>query len=602
MFEKTDQNINGVDCATIRNNLIINNILRGVTMFEKALNRLMRNNCYDQSQYPEDFFIIETLLITFREWFSNYSVFSGTINFSILSALLLNQISEKIVLLNDLMPSAKGKKQTSKKQTEANRESIIKTLDDILDKIASGINSLERHNTDISEQMEQFVQRSFNIHMNKKHEKKDKRNVSSRGEKTIIFPFNDCDNYEDIATDRKRFKKEILENLCTEHQTGHKKCCKGKKSYSLVGFRPKPRKSIMKDNLQHVYPIRMGKCKICGEKFSFLPSFLPREKHFGIEIIGSMIRNVLLFNSSIRSAFETLNDFCTVKSKETIFNWLKWIGEIHPANLLIRAGVRGTGYLHEDEGFEKEVDLRTYSVLMIEPGSMLVWHADYVDHVDEKNLIKSFEGFLEKITFKVIGISKDKWKASTNALKKVIRGVWLGFCHRHCKKNFFDSLQKYQKETGCSDNKVKEIYQEFISILNKSTSGTNLIVRLKQLERREECNHPLLKNRIKEVKENAVHYTMPKKRKGITKTTFAVDNYLKIVKRKLKQVESFRDKEMTKLTFQGMANVRNFVPFMSGAKNAHKSPFELAGGETYGLSWIQAMNIHNAFLFTPTAF
>jgi len=54
-------------------------------------------------------------------------------------------------------------------------------------------------------------------------------------------------------------------------------------------------------------------------------------------------------------------------------------------------------------------------------------------------------------------------------------------------------------------------------------------------------------------------------------------------------VESFRDEKMTKLTFQGMANVRNFVPFMSGAKNAHKSPFELAGGETYGLSWIYVL-------------
>ena len=37
-------------------------------------------------------------------------------------------------------------------------------------------------------------------------------------------------------------------------------------------------------------------------------------------------------------------------------------------------------------------------------------------------------------------------------------------------------------------------------------------------------------------------------------------------------------------------------------KNAHKRPFELAGGETYGLSWIQTMNTHTAFLFTPIAF
>jgi len=51
-----------------------------------------------------------------------------------------------------------------------------------------------------------------------------------------------------------------------------------------------------------------------------------------------------------------------------------------------------------------------------------------------------------------------------------------------------------------------------------------------------------------------------------------------------------------------MANLRNFVPFMTGAKNAHKSPFELANGETYNMPWIEVLNVHNAFLFTDEAF
>ncbi len=55
---------------------------------------------------------------------------------------------------------------------------------------------------------------------------------------------------------------------------------------------------------------------------------------------------------------------------------------------------------------------------------------------------------------------------------------------------------------------------------------------------------------------------------------------------------------MTEILFRAMANLRNFVPFMSGAENMHKSPFMLAQGETYDLPWIQAMNVHNAFLFT----
>ena len=603
MYEDAVQNIDDINCPSITNNEILNNIKRGLTMLEKAINRLMRKNFYDRSQYPSIFLQIETLMNSIRKWLRAYKSLSGTKSFSCLSTLLLSELQEMIIDLIDSISSEKGKKQISKKQKETDILSLRKSFENILDKIISGIESLETYNTDISEQMEKYVQQLFAKHIVEDAEERKIFSASSRGEKTIIFPFSTPENYEELISSPKVFRKMVLDNLDSEHQTGHKKtCCEKEKTYRLIGFRSKPRKVKMKNGKQQVFPIRMGECKVCGVKFSFLPSFLPREKHFEINIIGTLVRNVLLFNNIIRSAFETMKDFCGIKSKETIFNWLRWVGMIHPAKLLTRAGAIGSGYIHEDEGFEKEVDLRTYSVVMVELGSMLVWHADYVDHVDEKGLIRSFEKFLKEITFKVIGVCKDKWKASTNALKKVVKRIWIGFCHRHCKKNFWDSLAKYQKKTGCTDKTVRELYREFKLILDNSTSKINLEVRVKKFEKREELSDPLLKQRIKELKENAAHYTMHNKRKGITTTTFAVDNYLKIVKRKLKQVESFRDEEMTKLTFQGMATLRNFVPFMSGAKNAHKSPFELAGGKTYGLPWIQTMNMHNAFLFTPTAF
>jgi hypothetical protein len=107
--------------------------------------------------------------------------------------------------------------------------------------------------------------------------------------------------------------------------------------------------------------------------------------------------------------------------------------------------------------------------------------------------------------------------------------------------------------------------------------------------------------RLDELKENASHYTCHKKREGITKTTSIVDNFLKSVKRKLTMAESFRDKKWSQILFRAMANTRNFVPFLPGAKNAHKSPFVLAQGQTYDLPWIQVMNFHNAFLFTENA-
>jgi hypothetical protein len=464
-MSETSKTIDEQDSA---NNLILNNILRGLTMLDNSLDRLMRNNFYDRAQYPEHYFDVKSLLINIREWISDYKMFSGTENFTYSLSMLLTELSQVIIDLFDVISSENGKKQVSKKQKEKQKESIHLSMNKILDKISLAINSLNTFDTDMSAQMEKFVKRTFEKYMNKAHDIKD-RLLSSRGEKTIVFPFSNPDNYADMISDSKRFKSEILEKL-SPHQSGHKNNCSNRNSYSLIGFRSNPRKTKMKDNKKHKYEIRMGKCKSCGEKFSFLPSFLPREKHFGIEIIGNLLRNILLFNESIRAAFESLNDFVKVKSKQTAFNWIRWIGTILPAHLLTRSGIEGSGYLHEDEGFEKEIEMRTYSVVLVEPESMLVWHADYLDHVDEKSLIESFEKFLEEVSFKVIGVTKDKWKASTNALKKTIKGIWIGYCHRHFKKNMWDSLKKYQKETKCSQKTISELYTEFKKVLEQSTS------------------------------------------------------------------------------------------------------------------------------------
>ena len=110
-------------------------------------------------------------------------------------------------------------------------------------------------------------------------------------------------------------------------------------------------------------------------------------------------------------------------------------------------------------------------------------------------------------------------------------------------------------------------------------------------------DHPAVAGVIGELEKSAVHYTVYKRRNGIKRTTSLVDSFLKTVKRKLRQAESFRDPNWATLLLRAMANVRNFVPFMSGAKNAGKSPFVLANGSTYDLPWSQVMNVHNAFLF-----
>jgi hypothetical protein len=468
----------------------------------------------------------------------------------------------------------------------------------MLDHIADYLKKWQS-DTLIGTELEKGLQKAFENYCIKKRDKKT-TSVSGRGDKTYIFPCAHKEEYQCLVKDKRRFQAEVVDKLSEyTHATGHKSSCTGPKEYAPIGFRPRDRKSIMATGHQEQFPVRMVQCKNCKERFSLLPSFLPREKHFAIDSIGQVFQNILLFSQSIQAALQNLS-VAGVKSKQTIFNWLRWIGTFHPAAVLTRAGVAGSGYLQEDEGFEKEPNLRTYSVVMVEPKTLLVWHADYVDHVDEKTLCSSFEEFLQRVSFKIIGVTKDKWEASTKALKAVFKGIWIGFCHRHCLKKFRQALVEYQEQTLCTAKERGRLYKVFKKVLESSTSQISLEVKLKSLHE-VAFDHPLLKGRLAELKENASHYTCHKKREGISKTTSIVDNFLKSVKRKLTMTESFRDKEYSQILFQAMANTRNFVPFLPGAKNAHKSPFMLAQGKTHDLPWIQVMNFHNAFLFTANA-
>jgi hypothetical protein len=317
-----------------------------------------------------------------------------------------------------------------------------------------------QNDTVIGIELDKGLQEAFENYCINNHKER-KIPLSNRGEKTYIFPCGSKEEYLCLINDKKKFRAEVVEKLPEyTHATGHKASCKGPKKYTLIGFRSSDRKPFMATGQQGRFPIQMVRCENCKARFSLLPSFLPREKHFAIDVIGQVFQNILLFSQSIQAALQNLT-VAGVKSKQTIFNWLRWIGTFHPAAVLTRAGVISSGYFQEDEGFEKEPNLRTYTVFMVDPKTALVWHADYLDHVDEENLCASFEKFLQRVTFKILGVTKDKWEASTKALKAVFKGIWIGFCHRHCLKKFWQTLIKYQEQTKCSDAERGRLYKKF---------------------------------------------------------------------------------------------------------------------------------------------
>jgi len=587
----------------IENENILNNFFRCLTMLEKALERLARHNFHNRSQYPEIYSDIENALCSVRVWIEGHRLFSGFATFQNLLTVFITSLADQIRELIRTCRPVRGKKAGKKSLRQRQGERLCGSIYSMICHLLRYPENLVKFGRPMGAGFEKVLPGSFEKHCLGSHERHRRRQVSRRGEKTLIFPWGEGDEYHNLMTDKKLFREKVVSRLGDQvHMTGHRTGCGCDKVYKMCGFRSEPRRIVMPGGKKQEFRIRMVRCADCGQKFSLLPSFIPREKHFSIDIIGHVIRDLVLFSESISGVLENVSNLCgrKIKSRQTLFNWLQWMGTHHPATLLTRSGVTGSGYFQEDEGFEKEPDLRTYTAVLIDPKTMTVWHIDYTDRVDEETLTSSFEKFVRKIDFKVLGISKDGWKPATDALKSVFHGVWIGFCHLHCLKKMSQALRIWQKETGGDDSETRRLYEKFKKVLKTATSEGSMRAKLTSLNDKV-FEHPLLKKRVDDLRENAVRYTSHKKRNGITETTSMADNFLKIIKRKLRQVSSFRDKNYAKIFFQATANIRNFVPFMSGAKNAHQSPFMLAGGETYDLLWAQVMNMHNAFLFTDNA-
>ena len=354
---------------------MINDVKRTLTMLRKALNRLARQCFHDPKQYPDVFFEIEECINVIRSWLNEMEIFDSLQYFYVTLSALIDELGGLISQLWETCKPNKGKKGISKTQRDRQRFRIIYSSRSMISSITRKLSSVKYDDSTISIALEIGMLKCFDRSIIKNVSSKTKNLISKRGDQTYIFPYNDIENYHALVRDNKKFCVEILERLDEyAHHTGHKPRCSGPKEYLLVGFRGNPRKTIMSGGEKRIFPIRMIQCKKCKQKFSLIPSFLPREKNFGIEIIGHVYRNLYRFNLSIQGVIEDLKIIGkkSVKSKQTILNWNRWAGSLHPATILTRAGVKGSGYLQEDEGFEKEPNLRTYSVVMVDPKNLLV--------------------------------------------------------------------------------------------------------------------------------------------------------------------------------------------------------------------------------------
>ena len=107
----------------------LTDILRILSMLEKASDRLARLNYHRRSQYPAIVIEIESALTAFRSWVENYSIFSGTDAFNRAFGLWADTVGMLIAdLITECTPT-KGKKRVKKSRLIYQQENLRKTIE-----------------------------------------------------------------------------------------------------------------------------------------------------------------------------------------------------------------------------------------------------------------------------------------------------------------------------------------------------------------------------------------------------------------------------------------------------------------------------------------
>ena len=353
-------------------------------MLEKAIDRLIRQNFLQDSQVPVIVQTTKNIITETRIHILSYKHFGNVPSYITLVITTIEKLTEIVSELIKICPCGPGQKQRPMKRKEAERQNLVLSVEKMLKNLKAYFTT-ENAGTVMAEQISESFMIEF-LNWSKEHvQEASVKQISGRGKQTCIFPFMDIDLYMSKILDTEWFKREILTNInLFVSDSGHERTCvASKREYRLKGYRPKDRKVILPGKKLDT-PIRMIQCKSCGKVFSVMPSFISREKHYSVSLIGRVIEGIFLRGVSLNYAqgMMDLTGF-SVKSKQTILNWMKWIGMLHPAELLNRAGVTSSGYFQEDEGFQRLKQLRgsalqpcfwmrSMHVMNVKPGACLL--------------------------------------------------------------------------------------------------------------------------------------------------------------------------------------------------------------------------------------
>lgn len=406
----------------------------------------------------------------------------------------------------------------------------------------------------------------------------------------------DVEEYRALRNDNERF------TVAIEHLL-HRSCplCEGESGFRRVGS---DRRSVIPPGSKdrEWFRIQKVQCRDCASVTRILPTFCIPFKSHHAQTIQDALENCWRRNTSYRDTTGIINQRRPADGQyvgHTLpYEWTIWLGGlvIHMPQFLVwlglqlpRHGLLDEVFLKQDKGTD---DRRIFGVAVQDPESTVIWNLVRTDCNNTTAFKKTLQQ-LKNVGIRLRAITSDGWPAILRAVREELSNTVHLLCYFHAKKNVFETLEKYRKAKKLSedDPELAEWRRAFFDILD-APNYKLYRTRLRKLTKRV-ADEPILLARCKSLQRKSHYNTWRLRSPLLAATTSRVELSFKFMTRKTNSLYSFRRSKCNaaQRSLTVWALVRDFVPYLPGAKYAGQSPAELAGVDLEGLPWLQYINL-----------
>jgi len=406
----------------------------------------------------------------------------------------------------------------------------------------------------------------------------------------------DVEEYCVLWKDKMNFKAAIESVL-------HRSCplCRGTSGFRCIGS---AKRSVIPPGCKERVRLRVQKiqCKECEAITRILPTFCIPYKSHHAQTIQNVLENCWRRNNSYRDTTGILNQSRPADGKyrgHTLpYEWTIWLGGlvVHlPQCLvwlgfqLVRQGLMDEFFMEQDNETDNH---RIFAVTVQDSESTVIWNILRVDRNDTEAFKQTLQQ-LKDTGIYLRAITTDGWPAILRAIREELSGTIHLLCYFHAKKNIYETLDKYRKakKLAADAPELAELRYAFFEVLD-APSYKLYRARLRKLTRQVD-GEPILLARCRSLQKKSHYNTRRLRSPLLAATTSTVELTFKFLTRKVESLYSFRRSQCNaaQRSLTVWALVRNFAPYLPGARYAGQSPAELAGVDLMGLPWLQFINL-----------